>query len=185
MSRLRKKYAMDMNAFQGTINQTSQKGRQILKSLEDFKFTLEQTARLLNNNQQLSQGMIQKRKSIDEISNKLYQIVFDIENMDISNAFMVQNQPVMEELPNKSPAGPQEPGQNNPGQIPGQPQVPGQPDSQAPSTNPGAPTPGGAPGGAPSGVSDAPVPGKPGEDAKPEVENSDEPEENNNDESDE
>lgn len=104
MSRL-KKMSMDINSFESTINQTGQKGRQILKSLEDFKFTLEQTARLLKNNQQMSQGMIQKRKSIDEISSKLYQIVFDLENMDISNAFMTQNQPVMEELPNKSPDG--------------------------------------------------------------------------------
>lgn len=127
MSRLRKKYAMDMNAFQSTINQTSQKGREILKSLEDFKFTLEQTARLLNNNQKLSQGMIQKRKSIDEISTKLYQIVFDMENMDISNAFMTQNQPVMEEVPNKPPVGKQQPGTSEKPQLPGQPIQPGTP----------------------------------------------------------
>lgn len=104
MSRLRK-IAMDMNAFQGTINQTSNKGREILKSLEDFKFTLEQTARLLQNNQEMAQGMIQKRKAIDEITSKLYQIVFDIENTDISMAFQTQNQPVMEDIPTKSPVG--------------------------------------------------------------------------------
>ena len=94
MSRL-KKLAMDMTAFQGILDQASDKGREILKSLEDFKFTLEQSARLLKNDQEVAQGMIQKRKSIDEITAKLYQLVFDIENMDISLAFNNQNQPVM------------------------------------------------------------------------------------------
>lgn len=103
-SRLRK-LAMDSNTFQGTINQTSKKGREILKSLEDLKFTFEQTARLLKNNQEIAQGMIQKRKEIDGITAKLYQIVFDIENMDISLAFNNQNQPVMEDVPTKSPVG--------------------------------------------------------------------------------
>ena len=74
MSRL-KKLAMDMAAFQGILEQTSDKGREILKSLEDFKFTLEQSARLLKNDQEIAQGMVQKRKSIDEITTKLYQLV--------------------------------------------------------------------------------------------------------------
>lgn len=98
MSRL-KKLAMDMIAFEGILNQTSNKGREILKSLEDFKFTLEQSARLLKNDQSITQGMIQKRKSLDEITAKLYQIVFDIENMDISEAFNKQNQTVVRDLP--------------------------------------------------------------------------------------
>ena len=103
-SRLRK-LAMDASTFQGTIDQTSKKGREILKSLEDLKFTFEQTARLLKNNQEIAQGIIQKRKEIDVITSKLYQIVFDIENMDISLAFNNQNQPVMEDAPTKSPMG--------------------------------------------------------------------------------
>jgi DNA polymerase III alpha subunit (gram-positive type) len=117
------KTSMDINSFQSIISQTSKKGRDILKSLEDFKFTLEQTARLVNNNQQLAQGMITKRKSVDEISNKLYQIVFDIENMDISQAFQNQNQPVMQDAPTKNPTQqtPQNPG------VPGIPPTNGQP----------------------------------------------------------
>lgn len=103
-SRLRK-IAMDVSTFQGTIDQTSKKGREILKSLEDLKFTFEQTARLLKNNQEIAQGIIQKRKEIDGITAKLYQIVFDIENMDISSAFNNQNKPVMEDIPTKSPMG--------------------------------------------------------------------------------
>lgn len=114
MSRL-KKIAMDMNAFQGIINQTSNKGREILKSLEDFKFTLEQSARLLKNDQDITQGMIQKRKSLDEITAKLYQIVFDIENMDISMAFNNQNQPVVQDVP----VGQPKPKQPTPVQQPG------------------------------------------------------------------
>lgn len=106
MSRL-KKLAMDMTAFQGILDQASDKGREILKSLEDFKFTLEQSARLLKNDQEVAQGMIQKRKSIDEITAKLYQLVFDIENMDISLAFNNQNQPVMENVPMKAPSNTQ------------------------------------------------------------------------------
>lgn len=157
MSRLKRIIAMDMNAFQGTINQTSQKGRDILKSLEDFKFTLEQTARLLNNNQELAQGMIKKRKSIDEISGKLYQIVFDIENMDISESFNNQQQPVMTDAPNVVP-GQEQPPANAAG--PGQPPVPGAPTPGIP----GTPTPGGAPvpgggGSAPSGGSGGAAPG--------------------------
>ena len=105
MSSRLKKLAMDASTFQGTIDQTSKKGREILKSLEDLKFTFEQTARLLKNNQEIAQGIIQKRKEIDVITSKLYQIVFDIENMDISLAFNNQNQPVMEDVPTKSPMG--------------------------------------------------------------------------------
>lgn len=105
MSSRLKKLAMDASTFQGTIDQTSKKGREILKSLEDLKFTFEQTARLLKNNQEIAQGIIQKRKEIDVITSKLYQIVFDIENMDISLAFNNQNQPVMEDAPTKSPMG--------------------------------------------------------------------------------
>lgn len=148
MSSRLKKLAMDPNAFQGTIDQTSKKGREILKSLEDLKFTFEQTARLLKNNQEMAQGMIQKRKEIDGITSKLYQIVFDIENMDISLAFTNQNQPVMEDVPIKSPMGEdsvqqteenqQSPLQNNsqevqPSEVPGeapQHESPADPDGQ-------------------------------------------------------
>lgn len=144
MSRLRKKATMDMNSFQSVINQTSKKGRDILKTLEDFKFTLEQTARLVNNNQQLAQGMITKRKSVDEISNKLYQIVFDIENMDISDAFQSQSQPVLQDAPTKDPN--QQPS-GTPG-APGTPPMNGQPPA-GPAGQPPMPGQTPAPGGAP------------------------------------
>ena len=147
MKRLRKK-AMDEETFKSSLNQVSQKGRNILKSLEDFKFTLEQSAKLLTNDQNIAQGMIQKRKSVDEISSKLYQIVFDIENIDISEAFMQQDQQVMQSAPNKEinkptnniPGQPSIPGQPQPN-IPGKPQsgIPGQPQPNMPNSTPGQP----------------------------------------------
>ena len=102
MSRL-KKVAMDMNAIKNVLDQSSSKGRKILKELEDFKFTLEQTARLLNNNQAVTQGLIKKRTAIDEISTKLYQIVFDIENLDVSESFNEQNPNAVQDAPQIPP----------------------------------------------------------------------------------
>lgn len=123
-----KKLAMDTTMFQSSVDQVSKKGRDLLKSLEDFKFTLEQTARLLNNNQDIAQGMIQKRKNVDEITSKLYQIVFDIENMDISQSY-TENQPIT-----------QRPDNNVPKDDSRKP-VPGQPPAGIPVPNNAAPTP--------------------------------------------
>ncbi len=111
MSRL-KKIAMDMNAIKNVINQSSTKGRKILKELEDFKFTLEQTARLLNNDQSVAQGMIKKRKAVDEISTKLYQIVFDIENLDITESFSQQNPQSIQDAPPTPPSVPEKEDKN-------------------------------------------------------------------------
>ena len=74
-----------------SIEQISNSGRSLLKEIEKFKFNLEQTSRMLSQNPQLSQGMMSKRKSVNEISNKLYQIIFDIENTDISLSFQQEN----------------------------------------------------------------------------------------------
>lgn len=74
-----------------SIEQISNSGRSLLKEIEKFKFNLEQTSRMLSQIPQLSQGMMSKRKSVNEISNKLYQIIFDIENTDISLSFQQEN----------------------------------------------------------------------------------------------
>ena len=74
-----------------SIEQISNSGRSLLKEIEKFKFNLEQTSRILSQSPQLSQGMMSKRKSVNEISNKLYQIIFDIENTDISLSFQQEN----------------------------------------------------------------------------------------------
>lgn len=95
MRRLRK-LSENTKMYENTINQISNKGRNILKLLEDFKFVLEQSAKLLTNNQQIAQALINKRKVIDEISGKLYQVVFDIENIDISNSFFNPNDTILQ-----------------------------------------------------------------------------------------
>ena len=77
--------------IKSSIEQISNTGREVLKQVEKFKFNLEQTSRMLSQSPQLSQGMMAKRKSVNEISNKLYQIIFDIENTDISLAFQQES----------------------------------------------------------------------------------------------
>lgn len=115
------KTSMDMEIIKKSYEQISNKGRDILKQLEEFKFTLEQSERLFQNNQQLLKNIDNKRNSIDEVSNKIYQLVFDIENTDISKTFeqlLEPDQGVQQDIPNSSPAGEQSqlpgPGQSIP-----------------------------------------------------------------------
>ena len=136
------KTSMDMEIIKKSYEQISNKGRDILKQLEEFKFTLEQSERLFQNNQQLLKNIDNKRNSIDEVSNKIYQLVFDIENTDISKTFeqlLEPDQGVQQDIPNSSPAGEQS-----------QPPVPGQPIPPNPNiSNDGPSNDGGIGGGAP------------------------------------
>lgn len=118
------KTSMDMEMIKKSYEQISSKGRDILKQLEEFKFTLEQSERLFQNNQQLLKNIDNKRNSIDEVSNKIYQLVFDIENTDISKTFeqlLEPDQGVQQDAPNNSPAGekpqPPVPGPGQPGPV--------------------------------------------------------------------
>ena len=124
------KTSMDMEMIKKSYEQISSKGRDILKQLEEFKFTLEQSERLFQNNQQLLKNIDNKRNSIDEVSNKIYQLVFDIENTDISKTFeqlLEPDQGVQQDAPNNSPAGekPQQPvpGPGQPGPVPPNPNI--------------------------------------------------------------
>lgn len=81
----------NITMYENTFKNMGNEGRKILKSLEKFKFSLEQGSRMVSQIPQLSSGLMSKRKSIDEISNKLYQLVFDLENTDISNSFQQEN----------------------------------------------------------------------------------------------
>ena len=81
----------NITMYENTFKNMSNEGRKILKSLEKFKFSLEQGSRIVYKIPQLSSGLMSKRKYIDEISNKLYQLVFDLENTDISNSFQQEN----------------------------------------------------------------------------------------------
>lgn len=136
------KTSMDMEIIKKSYEQISNKGRDILKQLEEFKFTLEQSERLFQNNQQLLKNIDNKRNSIDEVSNKIYQLVFDIENTDISKTFeqlLEPDQGVQQDIPNSSPAGEQS-----------QPPGPGQPIPPNPNiSNDGSSNDGGIGGGVP------------------------------------
>ena len=90
MKRLVKKSLMNPEMFKGTLDQLGNQGREILKLIEDYKFKLEQTARLLTNDQQLAQKVIQKKKQLDIASGQIYSIVFDVENLDITQAYEQQ-----------------------------------------------------------------------------------------------
>ena len=116
MKRLIKKSMMTPEMFESNIKQLSDKGRAILRSIEDYKFTLEQTARLMVNDQQLSQKLIQKRKSMEAAAGQVFSVVFDIENIDITTAW--ENQ-VTQNMPSEPPTSPVAP--PNPNQQPPQP----------------------------------------------------------------
>ena len=81
----------NITMYENTFKNMGNEGRKILKSLEKFKFSLEQGSRMVSQIPQMASGLMSKRKSLDEISNKLYQLVFDLENTDISNSFQQEN----------------------------------------------------------------------------------------------
>ena len=109
--------------IKSSIEQISNTGREVLKQVEKFKFNLEQTSRMLSQNPQLSQGMMAKRKSVNEISEKLYQIIFDIENTDISLAFKQESpEAVMDSKNDTRSVGEPKP-QPNPGPVPPNPNL--------------------------------------------------------------
>ena len=113
----------NITMYENTFKNMGNEGRKILKSLEKFKFSLEQGSRIVSQIPQLSSGLMSKRKSIDEISNKLYQLVFDLENTDISNSFQQEN-PFAEREIGREPRkidkeGPELGGFNSPSGSPG------------------------------------------------------------------
>ena len=113
----------NITMYENTFKNMGNEGRKILKSLEKFKFSLEQGSRIVSQIPQMSSGLMSKRKSIDEISNKLYQLVFDLENTDISNSFQQEN-PFAEREIGREPRkidkeGPEHGGFNSPSGSPG------------------------------------------------------------------
>lgn len=109
MKRLVKQSIMNIEMFKGTLNQLSDEGRDILKLIEDYKFKLDQTCRLTANDQQLTQKLVQKRKQLDVASGQIYSIVFDIDNIDITQAYEQQqintnpNMPVKNDVNKPAP----------------------------------------------------------------------------------
>jgi hypothetical protein len=90
MKRLIRKSMMDLDMFKSTIDQLGDEGRTVLKTLEEYKFKLEQAGRILQNDPELSQKLVQKRKTLDAAAGQIYSVVFDIENIDITQ--MYENQ---------------------------------------------------------------------------------------------
>lgn len=90
MSRLKKVALMNPEMFKGTLKQLGNKGRIILKGIEDYKFSLEQAARIVANDHNLSQKMISKKKELDKAAGEIYSIVFEIENIDITKEYQEQ-----------------------------------------------------------------------------------------------
>lgn len=90
MSRLKKVALMNPEMFKGTLKQLGNKGRGILKGIEDYKFSLEQAARIVSNDPNLSQKIIEKKKALDKAAGEIYSIVFEIENIDITKEYQDQ-----------------------------------------------------------------------------------------------
>lgn len=122
--RLIKKAFMDIEVLKGTLEQLSDEGRDILRAIEDYKFKLEQASRVVANDQMLAQKINQKQKILDAAAGQIYGIVFDIENIDITQAYtdqqMMATSPGLGEAPDGEATPTPMPGQ------PGQPPVPGQ-----------------------------------------------------------
>lgn len=113
ISRLKKVALMDPTMFENTLDQISDKGRAILKSIEEYKFSIDQTLRVVKNDVALTNIINQKKKNLDHAAQDLYQIVFEIENVDISEAYNEQQEATQPETPEgeKPEEGEEKPGE--------------------------------------------------------------------------
>ncbi|AEO93291.1 gp20 [Bacillus phage G] len=92
ISRLKKTALMPTQMFESQLDQISDKGRDVLKALEDYKFFVDQTSRVMKNDPALIEVIVGKKKNLEEASAKIYDIVFDIENLDISALYERQEE---------------------------------------------------------------------------------------------
>lgn len=90
-NRLKKLALMDPEMFESTLDQISDKGRAILQSIEEYKFNIDQTLRVVKNDPALSNIINQKKKNLDHAAQDLYMVVFEIENIDITEAYNEQS----------------------------------------------------------------------------------------------
>ncbi|MNV63065.1 hypothetical protein D3C71_1556420 [compost metagenome] len=145
-SRLKKVALMAPDVFQKQVDQISDKGRDILKAIEDYKFFVEQVSRVVKNDPGLTQMITNKKKNLDQASQQIYDVVFDIENMDITTTYYNQQQAT--ELSKEPTPKPPTPGIGNPAVPDMPPPPPVNPQEQAAPGNgtPPTPTPALAPG---------------------------------------
>lgn len=66
-----------------SLTGVSKDGRDILKQLENFKFTLEQSGRIASNYPDVTNKISQNAKIIDKLMSNLYSVCFDLENLEI------------------------------------------------------------------------------------------------------
>lgn len=91
---LRKRALMDPNVFQGQLEQLSDKGREILRSIEDYKFFFNQVIQVVKNDPELTERLLGRRKDLDQASDLIYDVVFYIENFDITSLYDRQEEAV-------------------------------------------------------------------------------------------
>lgn len=95
-SRLKKVAIMSPDMFQGQLDQISDQGRNILKSIEEYKFFVEQASRVVQNDQKLTELIINKKKNLDQAAQQIYDVVFEIENVDVIALYNEQQKAVEE-----------------------------------------------------------------------------------------
>lgn len=69
--------------YSNILKNIANEGREVLKTIENYKFKLNQSKNTMNGNQQLLKKLEQKEKIIDNAAGQIYSIVFDLENIDI------------------------------------------------------------------------------------------------------
>lgn len=105
-SRLKKIALMSPDMFQGQLDQISDQGRNILKSIEEYKFFVEQASRVVQNDQKLTTLIINKKKNLDQAAQQIYDVVFEIENVDVIALYNEQQKATEDEK--EEPAEPTE-----------------------------------------------------------------------------
>lgn len=113
-SRLKKVALMPTEMFKSQLDQISDKGRDVLKSIEEYKFFVEQTSRVMKNDPALTEVIVGKQKNLEESAQKIYDIVFDIENLDITALYERQQEVTNKENAEKQPETPEEKPQEEP-----------------------------------------------------------------------
>lgn len=89
-TRLKKVAMMPINMFQSQLDQISDKGRDVLKAIEDYKFFVDQASRVMKNDPALTEMIQGKKKNLEQSAQQIYDVVFDIENMDINSMYQRQ-----------------------------------------------------------------------------------------------
>ena len=83
MKRLIKK-ADNTKIIINSINNLVQEGRGVLKRIENYKFKLTQSEKMMQGNEALLTKLQQKEKILDSASAQIYGIIFDLENFDLT-----------------------------------------------------------------------------------------------------